>query len=185
MGTTTTVPVEFYIDKETHYHQISEENVLYRVSLRNNSTDHIEDITLFLESVEPVKTGVGMEPGMYMELERLKKLRNLPLLIMHSREVPPKTVYALLPGENLSADLVQYNAEVGMFILWHSQRRYNRRADGFIEEIQHPDPFVPAMDYKLNLSAKCWQEDPEKIEVLRQSYFVGLDDKGKLYINTE
>jgi len=185
METTTTASMEFYIDEETHYHQISEDNVLYRISLRNKSTDHIEDVTLFLESVRSLKTGGEMEPGMYMEMARLKVLSNLPLLIMHDRDVPPKTVYALLPGESLSADLVQYNASLGMFVLWHAKRRYNRRADGLIEEVQHPDPFVPAMDYKIAVTAKYWQEDSGKAETLRQVYEVGLDEKDKLYLKPE
>ena len=178
---TATEPIEFYIDEETHYHQISENNVLYRVSLRNNSTDQIEDLTLYLDSVSPLEGDKDLEPGMYMEVARLKVLRNLPLLVMHDRDIPPKTLYALLPGESLSVDIVQYNASVGMFVLWHGKRRYNRRAaDGLIEEVQHPDPFVPAMDYRLTVEARWWQGTLQE-QVLTQFYEVGIDDEGKMF----
>ncbi len=196
MTTQVKTELELYIDSETHSHQISEDNTLYRIAVKNTSDHPVEDVTLALTGISPLRATKDIEPGDYMEIARLKALAGLPLLVMHDRAVPPKTLYALNPGESLSADLVQYNKAVGMFVFWHAQRKYNRRGDGLLEEVQHPDPFAAVMDYKVSIVVKYWQNcqtcgtplrHGDDLQAWRVSqtitaqYEVGVDEDEKFY----
>jgi hypothetical protein len=175
--------MKLVIDQKLGRQQLTEKEVLYRVTLINDDEEVYRNTSVRLKNIKGInfqtKEREFMEDFLHRQVE--ERLRDLPLLLTHDLKVPPILQFNLDPGQSRTVDVIQSNREIGMFVIWHALRMYWRDPNEISKIIEEPEPapYIPAHDYVLTIEATA-QEEKHSIE---QQFNIGLDSRGVLTFN--